>query len=62
MNVKPNLVLGIGNVLDQGGNYIGVDNVDLYTSTQVLVAKELDMRDLDIDNDDDKDLCGSEHL
>ena len=46
-------LFGVSNVLDQGGNFIGVDNVDLHTSTQVLVAKELDMRDLEIDYDDD---------
>jgi hypothetical protein len=46
-------LLGVNSILDQGSDYIGVDNVDMYTSTQVLVAKELDIRDLDIDNDDE---------
>lgn len=36
-------LMGVTEWLDQGGGYIGVDNVDLSTSTQVLVGKELDI-------------------
>ena len=46
-------LLGVGGVFDQGGGYIGVDNVDLITSTQVIVAKELDIEDMVIDEIDD---------
>ena len=43
-------LLGVGGVFDQGDGYIGVDNVDLITSTQVIVAKELDIEDMVIDD------------
>jgi ribosomal protein L37E len=36
-------LMGVTGVLDQGGGFIGVDNVDIETNTQMLVAKELDM-------------------
>lgn len=36
-------LMGISDVFDQGGGFIGVDNIDFETSTQMLVAKELDV-------------------
>lgn len=45
-------LLGVGGVLDQGNGYIGIDDVDLRTSTQVIVAKELDIEDMVIDEID----------
>ena len=46
-------MLGVGGVFNQGDGYIGIDNVDLITSTQVIVAKELDIEDMVIDEIDD---------
>lgn len=42
-------LMGVTNFFDQGGGYIGVDNVDLGTSTQMLVAKEMDIHINDYD-------------
>jgi hypothetical protein len=36
-------LMGVTGVLDQGEGFIGVDNMDIETNTQLLVAKELDM-------------------
>jgi hypothetical protein len=36
-------LMGVTGVLDQGGGFIGVDNIDMETSTQMLVAKEVDI-------------------
>jgi hypothetical protein len=45
-------LLGVNGVFGQGGGYIGVDDVDLMTSTQVIVGKELDIEDMVIDEMD----------
>jgi len=36
-------LMGVTGVLDQGGGFIGVDNIGIETSTQMLVAKEVDI-------------------
>lgn len=44
-------LLGVNGVLDQGGGYIGIDDVDFVTSTYAIVGKELDIEDVVINND-----------
>jgi hypothetical protein len=44
-------LLGVNGVLDQGGGYIGVDDIDFVTSTYAIVGKELDIEDVVIDGD-----------
>ncbi|MGW8179017.1 MAG: zinc-ribbon domain-containing protein [bacterium] len=36
-------LMGVTDFFDQGGGYIGVDNVNFATSTQMIVAKEMDI-------------------
>ena len=36
-------LMGVTDIFDQGGGYIGIDNVNFATSTQILVAKEMDI-------------------
>jgi len=36
-------LMGVTGILDQGEGFIGVDNIDIETNTQLLVAKELDI-------------------
>jgi hypothetical protein len=43
-------VMGVSGVFDQGSGYIGVDNVDFETSTQVLIAKSMDIEGLEYDS------------
>ena len=45
-------LLGINGVLDQGNGYIGVDDVDFVTGTQMIVGKEFDIEDMVIDDHD----------
>lgn len=45
-------LLGLSGVLDQGNGYLGINDVDLITSTQVIVAKEMDIEDMMIDEMD----------
>ncbi len=42
-------VMGVADFFDQGGGFIGVDNIDLETSTQMLVGKEMEIHIEDID-------------
>ena len=42
-------LMGVTDFFDQGGGYIGVDNIDFGTSTQMLVAKEMDIHIDDYD-------------
>jgi hypothetical protein len=44
-------LLGVNGVLDQGGGYIGIDDVDFVTSTYAIVGKELDIENVVIDDD-----------
>jgi zinc-ribbon domain len=36
-------LMGVTGIFDQGGGYIGVNNVNFETNTQMLVAKEMDI-------------------
>jgi len=36
-------LMGVTGIFDQGGGYIGVDNVNFATSTQVIIAKQMDI-------------------
>jgi hypothetical protein len=36
-------LMGVTGLFDQGGGFIGVDNIDFETSTQMLVGKDLDI-------------------
>jgi hypothetical protein len=36
-------LMGITDMFDQGGGYIGIDSVNFQTTTQLLVAKEMDI-------------------
>lgn len=45
-------LLGVNGFLDQGNGYIGIDDFNLVTSTQVIVAKELDLEDMVIEDMD----------
>lgn len=45
-------LLGVNGVFGQDGGYIGVSDVDLITSTQVIVGKEMDIEDMVIDEMD----------
>jgi ribosomal protein L40E len=42
-------VMGVTDFFNQGGGYIGVENVDLETNTQMLVGKEMDIHIDDFD-------------
>ncbi len=42
-------LMGVTDFFDQGGGYIGVDNIGFVTSTQLLVAKEMDIHIDDYD-------------
>lgn len=44
--------MGVSGIFDQGGGYIGVDNVDFVTSTQVMIGKSMDVEGLEYDNFD----------
>ncbi len=39
-------LLGVSGVFDQGNGYLGINDIDLMTSTQVIVAKEMDIEDM----------------
>jgi hypothetical protein len=41
--------MGVTDYFDQGGGFIGVDNIDLATSTQMLVGKDMDIHIDDVD-------------
>ena len=43
-------VMGVADFFDQGGGFIGVDNIDLETSTQMLVGKEMEIHIEDFDS------------
>ena len=43
-------LMGVTDIFDQGGGYIGVDNIDLGTSTQMLVGKEMEIHIEEIDS------------
>ena len=36
-------LMGVTGIFDQGGGYIGVNNINMETNTQMLVAKEMDI-------------------
>jgi ribosomal protein L37E len=36
-------MMGVTDIFDQGGGYLGIENVNFGTSTQMLVAKEMDI-------------------
>ena len=42
-------LMGVTDFFDQGGGFIGVDDVNLETSTQMLVGKEIEIQIEDID-------------
>lgn len=42
-------VMGVSDFFDQGGGFIGVDDIDLETSTQMLVGKEMEIHIDDIE-------------
>jgi len=45
-------VMGVGDIFNQGGGFIGVDNIDFETGTQVLIGKSMDIEGLDYDDFD----------
>ena len=42
-------VMGVSGIFDQGGGYIGVNHIDFETSTQVLIAKSMDIDNFEHD-------------
>lgn len=42
-------LMGVTDYFDQGDGFIGVDNIDLATSTQILVGKDMDIHIDDVD-------------
>jgi hypothetical protein len=45
-------LMGVTSFLNQGGGYIGIEGIDVTTGTQALVARELDIGDIIIDDVD----------
>ena len=45
-------VMGVGDIFNQGGGFIGVDNIDFETGTQALIGKSMDIEGLDYDDFD----------
>jgi hypothetical protein len=45
-------VMGISGIFDQGDGYIGLNNIDFETGTQVLITKSMDIEGFDYDTYD----------